>query len=108
MAKVEFKVDEGGPSATQEYTIKNYFLKEDNKVKTKVKLVEKLDLEFTMKDGDSFTVSKEELEKLIKTGRVRSKEEYEKREKLKKGHTPLYKLSTVDKKLLLTNKPYEA
>lgn len=108
MAKIEFKADK--VSAAVEHTIQNFYLEETlgNKSAKKIKLVDSLDLEVTLKDGESITVNKEDLATLVKTGRIRSKEDVEKREKLKRAKTPLYQRTPQDKKLLLMNISYEA
>lgn len=71
------------------------------------KIVDSLDSKFIMKDESEFEVSKEDFDKLVKFGRIRTKKEAKERHDLIKSKKPLYKMTNKERGLVLNDKPTE-
>lgn len=105
MAKIKY---ERTNTATTEHELTLALLEDNGKGKmVKKPIVQGLPMSIIMKDGDEIEITQGQLDTMIKWGIVRSKEQMKEREEIIKNRTPTYQMTDYQRRLVLSDAPYE-
>lgn len=105
MAKIKY---ERTNTATTEHELTLALLEDNGKGKmVKKPIVQGLPMSIVMKDGDEIEITQGQLDTMIKWGIVRSKEQMKEREEIIKNRTPTYQMTDYQRRLVLSDAPYE-